>query len=142
VNLNEWLDNPDRKGIPLPVADAIRAVLAENERLGELAERRRQDRADALSVKSRDGLLSSEWLARTGKAERERDEARAENERLRAATRYRNTHDVRASRIDAALALHHESQTDAVPPDTICFECDCLWPCPTVKALRGELETP
>jgi len=61
-----------------------------------------------------------------------------ENERLRAATRYRNTHDVRASRIDAALALHHESQTDAVPPDTICFECDCLWPCPTVKALEGK----
>jgi len=163
VNLNEWLDNPDRKGIPLPVADAIRAVLAEVEqlkdevawqeqrnamnvktltaevewlrtlqkkesdiyrrnveevevlkqlnhdvvqdevhwrnkagdrkieeqtkeieRLEELAERRRQDRADALNVKSRDGLLSSEWLARTGKAERERDEARAEVERLRA----------------------------------------------------------
>jgi len=61
-----------------------------------------------------------------------------QNERLRAASRYRNTHDVRASRIDAALALHHESQTDAVPPDTICFECDCLWPCPTVKALEGK----
>ena len=33
MNLNEWLDNPDRKGIPLPVADAIRTALAEVERL-------------------------------------------------------------------------------------------------------------
>ena len=42
-----------------------------------LAERRRQDRADALSVMSTDGLLSSEWVLRAGKAERERNEAQA-----------------------------------------------------------------
>lgn len=45
----------------------------------------RQDRADALSVTSRDGLLSSEWVARVGKAERERDEARAELAVIKAA---------------------------------------------------------
>ena len=93
---------------------AIRTVLAEVERLR--AEVLYEQERNAMNVK----VLTEE------------------NERLRAATRYRNTHDVRASRIDAALALHHESQTDAVPPDTICFECDCLWPCPTVKALEGK----
>lgn len=35
-----------------------------------------QDRYDALSVTTREGLLCSEWVLRTGKAERERDEAR------------------------------------------------------------------
>lgn len=39
-------------------------LVAENDRL-------RQDRYDALSVTSKDGLLASEWVARTGKAERE-----------------------------------------------------------------------
>ena len=34
-----------------------------------------RDRYDALSVHTREGLLASEWLLRTGKAERERDEA-------------------------------------------------------------------
>lgn len=38
-------------------------LVAENDQL-------RQDRYDALSVTSKDGLLSSEWIARTGKAER------------------------------------------------------------------------
>ena len=51
-------------------ADAIEALETQN---GQL----RQDRSDALNVRSRDGLLSSEWVARTGKAERERDEALA-----------------------------------------------------------------
>lgn len=41
-----------------------------------LAERRRQDRADALRVTTTDGLSASEWVARAGKAERERDEVR------------------------------------------------------------------
>lgn len=48
-----------------------------------VSERRRQERADALNVKTTDGLTSSEWILRTGKAERERDEALRELERLR-----------------------------------------------------------
>lgn len=59
----------------------LRAKLAAAEaRVAELeahGDRLRQDRADALSVKSREGLLASEWVARTGKAERERDKAEA-----------------------------------------------------------------
>ena len=43
----------------------------------ERACRLAEERADALNVKSKDGLLSSEWIARTGKAERERDAALA-----------------------------------------------------------------
>lgn len=35
-----------------------------------------QDRYDALSVTSKEGLLSSEWVARTGKAEREANSLR------------------------------------------------------------------
>lgn len=42
---------------------ALERSEAENARL-------RQERADALSVTSRDGLLSSEWVLRTGQAER------------------------------------------------------------------------
>lgn len=77
-------------GLPAEVAaikrerDALRAEVvrwkAENTRLF-------RDRYDALSVTSREGLLSSEWVARTGKAERERDEAEAEVERLREVVR-------------------------------------------------------
>lgn len=49
----------------------------------DYAERARRDRYDALGVKTKEGLLASEWLLRTGKAERERDEALAEVARLR-----------------------------------------------------------
>lgn len=42
-----------------------------------------QDRDDALSVRSKDGLPASEWVLRTGRAERERDEAKAETEKLK-----------------------------------------------------------
>jgi len=38
----------------------------------------RQDRYDALSVKSKEGLLSSEWILRTGKSERRAKELTAE----------------------------------------------------------------
>jgi len=48
--------------------------------------------------------LSDDWHPRDERDARI-EELEEENERLRAATRYRNTHDVRASRIDAALAL-------------------------------------
>jgi uncharacterized protein with PIN domain len=46
--------------------DQILDLQADNERL-------RQDRADALNVTSREGLLASEWVLRAGRAERERD---------------------------------------------------------------------
>lgn len=57
-----------------------------------LAERRRQDRADALNVTTKDGLTASEWVARTGKAERERDEALARCARLSAAGQVLSEH--------------------------------------------------
>jgi hypothetical protein len=50
-------------------ADELASLRRENDRL-------RQDRSDALNVRSREGLLASEWVARTGKAERELAEAR------------------------------------------------------------------
>jgi len=59
------------------VTDDLADALDEIERLRAEVERLRQERADALNVMSRDGLLSSEWVLRTGKAEHERDEAHA-----------------------------------------------------------------
>ena len=61
----------------LDLATRLRAALDDVARVREGRDRAVRDRYDALSVKSRDGLLSSEWIARTGRAERERDEARA-----------------------------------------------------------------
>jgi hypothetical protein len=55
--------------------DEVDAAEKRAEEAEERARRSYQDRYDALNVKSRDGLLSSEWLLRTGIAERERDEA-------------------------------------------------------------------
>jgi hypothetical protein len=68
----------------LDQAATIVALVAEVERLRADLARVRQERYDALSVTSRDGLLSSEWILRTGKAERERNEALAEVGTLRA----------------------------------------------------------
>jgi hypothetical protein len=51
-------------------------LIREVKQLQRELDRVRQERSDALNVKSKEGLLSSEWIARTGKAERERDEAR------------------------------------------------------------------
>jgi hypothetical protein len=50
---------------------ALEAMTADNNRL-------RQDRKDALSVVSTDGMSASEWVARTGKAERELEAVTAE----------------------------------------------------------------
>ena len=50
--------------------DRIRELEAEVARL-------KQDKADALNVRSKDGLLSSEWIARTGAAERRAEAAEA-----------------------------------------------------------------
>ena len=52
------------------------AATRERDEARALADRRWQDRRDALSVTSTDGLLSSEWVLRAGQAERERDDAR------------------------------------------------------------------
>ena len=46
-------------------------------------ERAKQDRYDALSVYTKEGLLASEWVARAGRYKRERDEARAERDAIR-----------------------------------------------------------
>lgn len=54
----------------------IRALVARVRAVETYNTKLYQDRYDALSVTSREGLLASEWIARTGKAERERDEAR------------------------------------------------------------------
>lgn len=71
----------DRQNVTLRAAITERE--GECERLTKENARLFQDRYDALSVTSRDGLLSSEWVARTGKAERQRDEAHAELTALR-----------------------------------------------------------
>jgi hypothetical protein len=47
----------------------IEQAKAETARLEQENDRLRRDRAEALNVRSRDGLLSSEWVARTGRAE-------------------------------------------------------------------------
>lgn len=54
----------------------ISEATEERKALEVLAERRKQERLDALSVTTTEGLNASEWMLRTGKAERERDEAR------------------------------------------------------------------
>ena len=60
-----------------------RGILLEHvDELEADAVRLRQDRYDALSVYSTDGLLSSEWVARSGKAEREVKELEAKLAKL------------------------------------------------------------
>lgn len=79
TDLDDARDQVEARGFALDKERATIATLrAELERARADYDRMKLDRADALNVRSRDGLLSSEWIARTGKAERERDEARAE----------------------------------------------------------------
>lgn len=61
---------------------------AENAELVASNDRLRQDRYDALSVTSRDGLLSSEWVMRTGIAERKAKEAQSALARVTAQRDY------------------------------------------------------
>ncbi len=63
--------------------ERIAKLEAERDDLTALAERRRIDRHEALSVHTKEGLLASEWVARTGKAEAQVKELKAENATLR-----------------------------------------------------------
>lgn len=71
----KYLSRQDAQKCRIEAADALARLRSENDRL-------RQERYDALSVTSKDGLLASEWVARTGKAEREAKALRSENEVL------------------------------------------------------------
>lgn len=64
---------------------AREAVKQETEALVKQNERLYRERYAALSVKSKDGLLASEWLLRTGLAESRARAAEAEAERMRKA---------------------------------------------------------
>lgn len=76
----EWQRNhPLAEEQPPTSSEALCAAL--HEAWGE-NDRLRQDRADALNVKTREGLTCSEWIARTGAAERERDELAALVEKM------------------------------------------------------------
>ena len=41
---------------------------------------------------------------------------------------------VLAERVEAVLKLHREFGRDEIS----CEECDCRWPCATIRALNGE----
>ncbi len=63
--------------------ESIAELRAEVERLEAENDRLRQDRYDALDARTTCGMSAAEWQMRTGKAERERREARAESDALR-----------------------------------------------------------
>lgn len=117
-------------------------LVAECERLWSEFDRLRQERADALSVTTKEGLGASEWILRTGKAERERDVARAEVNRLRAlhaygcdcsveeACRWMAERDAVCVEMDA-LRLDYQAERDArhrteKERDTAFAKCDDL----------------
>lgn len=68
-----WKANEELRAENASLRATVERLEGENDQL-------RQDRYDA----SRDGLLASEWVARTGKAERERDAFRADAAAFRA----------------------------------------------------------
>lgn len=61
----------------------VKRLRAENAELIVKNEQLYKDRYDALSVHTKEGMLASEWLLRTGKAERRVKELEAENAELR-----------------------------------------------------------
>lgn len=63
--------------------ETIDSLRAENAELIVKNEQLYKDRYDALSVHTKEGMLASEWLLRTGKAERRVKELEAENAELR-----------------------------------------------------------
>lgn len=58
-------------------------ICAERDEALTTSERRRQDREDALNVKSKEGLTCSEWILRTGQAERKYNKLDSEATKLR-----------------------------------------------------------
>lgn len=62
----------------------LESLRAENEALKAVNDRLRQDRLDYSAVTTTEGLNASEWIWRTGKAERERDAERARADALAA----------------------------------------------------------
>lgn len=66
--------------------DIVEAAEKRVAELEALAERRRQERLDALSVTTREGLSASEWVLRTGKAEQRVAELEREAQYLRERT--------------------------------------------------------
>ena len=160
-NLEQCLSRPSGTGSIIVPEDALRSMLAEVKELKQLNHEvvqdelhwrnkagDRLDKIEQLQARIEDLLGAYE----TSHASRVHADTavlslEAEVERLRAATRYRNTHDVRASRIDAALALHSQesfTETDEVTGKDLweseCPICKTRGTCDTVKALKGEEE--
>lgn len=64
------------------LATALRAACDEVERLEQLVYDLQEDRKAILSVPTTDGMTASEWIARTGRAEREVERLREQRDRL------------------------------------------------------------
>lgn len=78
------------------------------------SERRRQERYDALSAQTTEGLSAAEWQLRTGKAERENVGLRSQVETLTAAGAVLSAHvDKTAGETPSALALLSEEPSNA-----------------------------
>jgi hypothetical protein len=100
---------------PAEADELRRGIVALGERVDKLA----QDRRDALSVTSKDGLLSSEWIARTGKAERERDDAIKDRDALRAEVEKLRGFESLACRAHELLTCVLPNDADPRHPDSI-----------------------
>lgn len=90
--------------MPSTTLDAVKALKA-------TSERRKQERDDALGVKTKEGLTASEWLLRTGKAEREAKACRSYLEDTRAALGGNASDDVEALAMVRMSELE-QAQTD------------------------------
>lgn len=80
-NQLQWFSRADLGYCLARIAD----LEAENEEAWTKYEQARRDRADALNVKTKEGLGASEWLMRTGKAERRIAELEAERDEIKRA---------------------------------------------------------
>jgi hypothetical protein len=103
----------------------LEALRAENDRL-------RQDRLDYSSATTSEGLNASEWIWRTGKAERERDALRAERDAL-------------AARVEALLD-HAVERLPGCMPVLLCRLCGAasqggshFKDCPTLSTPAADL---
>jgi hypothetical protein len=138
--LEKWLREPGSYGPQAgsPAEQAIRALLAERDATQkemireamQAIEQRKPGRNKLVYDKTRRTIVAVSTMDVSRKFERalaaekvERLTLMGEIGRLR-------------TRIGAALALHKRVE-DRLLPDG-CAECSADWPCPTVKALRGE----